>query len=69
MIIALVSVAVDVEVGVGCEIDCKACSRRSRVGLEVVVGGIAAEVGIEGGKVVEVGGCIGLPSSLVTRGL
>ena len=66
MIVALVSVAVDVEVGVDCEIDCKACNRRSRVGLEVVVvGGIAAEVGIEG----KVGGCIGLPSSLVTRGL
>ena len=49
------SVAVDV--GVGCEIDCRACSRRSRVGLEVVVvGGIAAEVGIEG----KVGDCIGL---------
>ena len=60
------SVAVDVEVGVDCEIDYKACSRRLRVGLEVVVGGIAAEVRIEGGKV---GGCIGLPSSLVTRGL
>ena len=70
MIVTLVSVAVDVEVGVDCEIDCKACNRRSRVGLEVVVvGGIAAEVGIEGGKVVEVRGCIGLPSSLVTRGL
>ena len=66
MIIVLVSVAVDVEVGVGCEIDCKACSKRSRVGLEVVmVGRIAAEVGIEG----KVGGCIGLPSSLMTRGL
>jgi hypothetical protein len=70
MIVALVSVAVDVKVGVGCEIDCKACNKRLRVGLEVVVvGGIAAEIGIEGGKVVEVRGCIRFPSSLVTRGL
>ena len=60
------SVAVDVKVDVGCKIDCKACNRRSRVRLEVVViGGIAAEVEIEG----KIKGCIGLPSSLITRGL
>jgi hypothetical protein len=65
VIIALVSVAVDVEVSVNCEIACKAYNRRLRVRLEVViVGGIAAEVGIES-KVI----CIGFPSSLVTRGL
>jgi hypothetical protein len=59
------SVDVDVEVGVGCEIDCKTCNKRLRVRLEIVVGGITAEVEIEGGKG---GGYIGLPSSLVTRG-
>ena len=66
MIVALASVVVDVEVSVGCEIDCKAYNRKSRVGLEVVViGGIAAEIRIES----KVGGCIGFPSSLMTRGL
>jgi hypothetical protein len=65
-----VSVAVDVKVGMSYEIDCKACNKRLRIRLEiVVVGKIAAEVRIESGKVVEVEGCIGLPSSLVTRGL
>jgi hypothetical protein len=61
-----VSVAVDVKVGVGCEIDCRVCNRRLRVGLEIViVGGITAEVKIEG----KVGNCIRFLSSLVTRGL
>jgi hypothetical protein len=70
MIIAFVSVAVDVKVSVGCEIDCKVCNKRSRVGLEIIiVGGIAAEIGIESGKVVKVKGYIELPNSLVTRGL
>ena len=67
MIVTLVSVAVDIEVSVGCEIDCKAYNKRSKVGLKIIViGRIAAEIRIEGGKV---GSCIGLPSSLVTRGL
>ena len=66
MIVALVSVAVDVKIGVGYEINCKACNKRSKIRLEiVVVDRIAAEIRIES----KVKDCIGFPNSLITRGL
>ena len=66
MIITLVSIAVDVKIGVDCEIDYKACNKRSKIKLKIIViGGITAEIKIEG----KVKDYIKFPNSLVTRGL